>query len=152
MTEIVPTSQHKPVEWRYTFEKPAADWVQPKFDDSRWTRGPGGFGTHGTPNAVVGTTWNTADIWLRRETTLPEKLDLDRLQLLVYHDEDVEIYINGVLAASEGGFVNSYDPMDISAAARKQLKPGAKFVIAAHCHQTVGGQGVDVGIVEASEP
>ncbi len=152
VTEIVPTSQHKPVEWRYTFEKPAADWVQPKFDDSRWTRGPGGFGTHGTPNAVVGTTWNTADIWLRRETTLPEKLDFDRLQLLVYHDEDVEIYINGLLAASEGGFVNSYDPMDISAAARKQLKPGAKFVIAAHCHQTVGGQGVDVGIVEASEP
>jgi hypothetical protein len=152
LTVIVPTSQRKPVEWRYTFDKPAADWKEARFDDSRWKHGPGGFGTHCTPNAVIGTTWNTADIWLRREVTLPEKLDLDRLQLLVYHDEDVEIYINGVLAGSEAGFVNAYDPMDLSAAARKQLKPGAKIVIAVHCHQTVGGQGVDVGIVEASEP
>ncbi len=84
--------------------------------------------------------------------TLPDRLDLDRLQLLVYHDEDVEIYINGVLAGSEGGFVNAYDPMDISAAARKELKPGGKIVLAAHCHQTVGGQGVDVGLVEVKEP
>ncbi|HKD37142.1 MAG TPA: DUF4965 domain-containing protein, partial [Pirellulales bacterium] len=151
LTEIVPTSRRKPVEWRYTVVKPAADWMQPSFDDSGWKRGPGGFGTRGTPNAVVGTTWNTADIWIRREATLPEKLDLNRLQLLVYHDEDVEIYINGVLAGSEGGFVNAYDPMDISAAARKQLEPGAKIVIAAHCHQTVGGQGVDVGLIEVNE-
>src|SRR5207244_1791916 len=101
---------------------------------------------------IVGTEWNTPDVWLRREATLPANVNLERLQLLVYHDEDVEIYINGVLAASESGFVNAYDPMDISAAARVQLKPGAKIVLAVHCHQTTGGQGVDVGLVEVREP
>jgi hypothetical protein len=152
VTEVVPTSRQHGIEWRYTLDKPPADWTKPKFDDSQWRRGPGGFGTRGTPKAVVGTVWRTPDIWLRREATLPDNVDLEHLQLLVYHDEDVEVYIDGVLAASEGGFVNSYEPMDISAAAKKLLKPGGKFTIAVHCHQTVGGQGVDVGMVEVVEP
>ncbi len=90
--------------WRYTFEKPDDDWSRPGFDDSHWKQGPGGFGTRGTPGAVVGTSWNTPDIWLRREMTLPANTDPSRLQLLVYHDEDVEVYIDGVLAAAEGGY------------------------------------------------
>ena len=66
------------------------------------------------------------------------------LQLLVYHDEDVEVYVNGVLAAKEGGFVNSYGPLEISKTAREMLKPSAKITLAVHCHQTEGGQGIDV--------
>jgi hypothetical protein len=147
-TEVVPTSQHQPVLWRYTLEKPAKNWTAPDFDDSGWKQGPGGFGTHGTPNAVIGTVWKTDDIWLRREFTMPTGTFPD-LALLVYHDEDIEIYVNGVLAASEEGFVNSYEPMDISETARKLLQPGAKITVAVKCHQTKGGQGVDVGLVNA---
>jgi hypothetical protein len=152
VTEVVPTSRQHGIEWRYTLDKPPADWTKPQFDESSWRRGPGGFGTRGTPKAVVGTVWRTPDIWLRRDATLPDNVNLEHLQLLVYHDEDVEVYIDGVLAASEGGFVNSYEPMDTSAAAKKLLKPGGKFTLAVHCHQTVGGQGVDVGLVEVAEP
>ena len=152
ITEVVPTSRQHKVRWRYTTQKPAAGWAKPGFDDSHWQSGPGGFGTHGTPHAVIGTVWNTDDIWLRRDATLPPGVHLDRLQLLVYHDEDVEIYINGVLAGAESGFVNAYDPLEIGADAKKQLKPGEKFTLAVHCHQTVGGQGVDVGLAEVVEP
>ena len=81
------------------------DWARPGFDDSEWKQGPGGFGTTGTPGAVIGTTWDTPDIWLRREVTLPAGTDPSRIQLRVYHDEDVEIYIDGVLAARQSGYV-----------------------------------------------
>ena len=98
----------------------------------------------------LGTKWTTADVWLRREITMPEG-EYPDLQFLVYHDEDVEVYVNGVLAASAGGYNNEYEPMEISKAARALLKPGAKVTLAVHCHQTIGGQGVDVGLVNVAE-
>jgi Domain of unknown function (DUF5127)/Domain of unknown function (DUF4965)/Domain of unknown function (DUF1793)/Domain of unknown function (DUF4964) len=148
ITQVVPTSQQRPMTWSYTFQKPDARWSQLDFDDSQWKRGPGGFGTPGTPGAVVGTRWETPDIWLRRAVTLPASLEASRLQFLAYHDEDVEIYVNGVLAVRKGGFLTTYDPVEIIPAALALLQPGAKVMLAVHCHQTRGGQGVDVGLVE----
>ena len=81
--------------------------MKPGFDASGWQEGPAGFGTQGAPGAVVRTTWRTADIWLRREFTLPANAAANP-QFHVYHDEDVEIYVNGVPAASESGFTTSY--------------------------------------------
>jgi hypothetical protein len=59
----------------------------------------------------------------------------------------VEIYLNGVLAATDNGFVTEYRKIPINAEGRAALKPG-KNLIAVHCHQTVGGQYIDVGIAE----
>ena len=137
--------------WRYTVARPSEGWTRPDFDDSRWRRGPAGFGTRGTPGIRVATTWNTPDIWIRREITLPPSTDPSRVQLWLYHDEDVEVYIDGILAARETGYVTTHQPVEISGAARERLKPGAKVVVAVHCHQTGGGQGVDVGLVDVDE-
>jgi hypothetical protein len=145
VTEVVATSRQTPAIWRYTTEKPAGDWMQPQFDVSGWKEGPAGFGTEGTPGSVVRTTWNTGDIWLRRTLTIPE-VPHSNLQFYVYHDEDVEIYVNGVLAVTEGGFTTSYVPLEMRPAAQALLKPGAKITLAVHCHQTAGGQGIDVGL------
>jgi hypothetical protein len=68
----------------------------------------------------------------------------------VFHDEDVEIYVNGTLAASAKGYVSDYVELPMTAAGRAALKPG-KNLIAVHCHQTVGGQYIDVGIIKASQ-
>ena len=143
VTEVVPTARREAVAWRYTFEKPAEDWFKPGFDAAAWKEGPAGFGTEGTPGAVVKTTWNTADVWARREFTLPAG-DTGSLQLLVHHDEDAEVYINGVLAAKLGGYTSDYEPSDIRPAAKAALKPG-KNTLAVHCRQTRGGQYIDVG-------
>jgi hypothetical protein len=146
ITEVVPTSKEKGIVWRYSLEKPAGDWFKPDFDDSAWKGGQGGFGTKGTPGAVVRTQWKTSDIWLRRDFELPEtKLASPHFQ--VHHDEDVEIYLNGILAAKAPGFTTDYEELPISAEALATLKPG-KNKLAVHCKQTTGGQYIDVGIAD----
>jgi hypothetical protein len=64
----------------------------------------------------------------------------------------VEVYLNGVLALKLFGFITDYDEFEISNEAASALQPG-RNTIAVHCHQTTGGQGIDVGIlVPASLP
>ena len=115
--------------------------AQPGFDASRWKTGPAPFG-QGYP---ANTRWKTPDLWIRRTVTLPATIP-PQLMLMTQHDEDVEVYINGIAAASATGFEGQYVPLKMDAAARASLKPGPN-VIAAHCRQTVGGQVLDVGIV-----
>jgi hypothetical protein len=150
ITEVVPTAQSAPVTWSYTLQRPSEGWARTDFDSSAWKQGSAGFGTEGTPGAVVRTTWNGGDIWLRREVTLPAQ-SYSNLQFYVYHDEDVEIYVNGESAASEDGFTTGYVPLEISGPAKALLKPGTHVVLAVHCHQTTGGQNVDVGIANVTE-
>jgi len=144
VTVVVPTEQA----WLYTTEAPPENWMTRGFDASGWKSGQAGFGTN-PPGFVKHTDWKDTpgDIWLRREVTIPGD-DLRNLQLYVYHDDDVEIYIDGTIAAKESGFVTEYTPMEISASARRALKPGRKITLAVHCHQFSGGQGIDVGFAD----
>jgi len=143
---VVPTSEEAGIEWKYTTDKPAGGWFKPDFDDVAWKKGPGGFGTRGTPGAVVRTEWKTDDLWLRREFTLPEG-KFTSLQFRVHHDEDIEVYINGVMALKLPGYQSEYEARPMTAEGKAALKPG-KNTIAVHCRQTKGGQYVDVGLVD----
>ena len=143
---VVPTAEKEPVAWRYTFQQPPDDWFKPQFDASAWKEGPGGFGTHGTPGAVVRTEWNTPDIWLRREFVLPDGKWSD-LQFRLHHDEDAEVYVDGLLATQVSGYVTDYEAVRIKTKASESLKPG-KHILAVHCKQTTGGQYIDVGVVD----
>ena len=146
---IVPTSQESGQHWRYSTDKPSGDWSAPAFDDIAWKEGPGVLGTANTPGAKVRTTWNTPDIWARRAFDLPE-VNPAHLLLTVLHDEDAEIYLNGILAAAVKGHTGSYEELPIAPEARATLKPG-KNLIAIHCHQTAGGQSIDAGLIELKE-
>jgi hypothetical protein len=55
------------------------------------------------------------------------------------------------LAASETGFVTKYQELELRPAARALMNPGRTVVLAVHCHQTGGGQGIDVGFVDLEE-
>ena len=145
ITNVVPAADKAPAIWRYTTEKPANDWAKPSFDDSAWKEGKSGFGTQDTPSAHIGTVWNTADIWLRREVEIPAD-KLKNLEFWIHHDEDAEVYINGVQAARLRGYATDYFNRALSGPGLAALKPG-KNLISIHCHQTGGGQYIDLGFV-----
>ncbi len=147
--DLLASAQVQPQTWSYTFDRPEGDWFKPDFDTKGWKEGPGGFGTRGTPGANVHTNWRTGDIWLRRTFVLNETPQ-GELYLLLHHDEDVEVYINGVLAFQAKGFTTSYERFHITKEAQASLKKGMNH-IAIHCHQTSGGQYIDAGLEEWSE-
>jgi hypothetical protein len=142
--DLVPTSEEVPIVWSYTTQQPGDDWMKNSFNSATWKTGPSPFGQ----GYLVNTNWSDTpgDIWLRRTITLPNQIP-SKLNVLAKHDEDVEVYINGTLAATARGYTGDYAALPMSDAARAALKPGAN-VIAVHCHQTVGGQVIDVGISE----
>ncbi len=141
---IVPTSQEKGLVWSYTFARPAEDWYKPDFSDAEWKKGEGAFGAN-IPTAPIRTTWKTDDIWLRREVTLPAEA-FPEPYLTLFHDEDAEVYFDGVLAAKVKGYNTAYEETPITPEALALLKQGKKIVMAVHCHQTTGGQYIDFGL------
>jgi len=146
---IAPNMLYGRVLWKFTTSRPAAEWNQTDFNDAAWSEGLGGFGTKETPGTLVNTAWATSDIWLRREFRW-DGGDPRKLRLLLHHDEDVEVYFNGVLAAKLSGFVTSYQEIEILPEALAVLQSGSN-VLAVHCHQSRGGQYIDVGIVRVDE-
>ena len=146
MTVILPAADQDPAIWNYTLARPDGDWTSANYDDSSWAKGKSGFGSPGTPGAIIGTIWQTDDIWLRREVDITPTI-YDDLEGWMHHDEDAEVYINGVLALKTSGYINNYDSFPLTPAGKAALKPG-KNVIAVHCHQTVGGQYIDFGLVD----
>jgi hypothetical protein len=136
--------------WRYTTTAPSATWFDPAFDDAAWQSGPGGFGALDTRFARVGTEWKTLDIWLRRTVDLPAG-NLAAPHLRVFHDDDAKVYLNGVLVAELPGANAGYAYVPLTGSARAGLRPG-KNTIAVHAHQARGGQFIDVGVVDVTEP
>ncbi len=145
---VVPTSQDAAQTWRYTTNAPSADWPQPRYDDSGWAQGKGGFGSRGTPGAAVGTEWRTSDIWIRR-TFRTDAAHFDLTALKLHHDEDAEIYLNGKRVGQFAGFLTDYTTV-LTDALAKAIAAGDN-VLAIHCHNTVGGQFIDAGIEVGTE-
>jgi hypothetical protein len=146
---LAPTSQQTGQSWRYTTTEPRLGWYRAGFSDSHWKEGTGGFGTEGTPGAVIGTEWNTSDIWIRRTFEL-DSIKLNRPQLLIHHDEDVQIYINSRPAVKLEGHTSDYVQYRLDEKAQKMLKVGTNS-LAVHCSHTKGGQYIDVGLIDVIE-
>ncbi len=132
--------------WRYTVSRPADAWHKVGYNDRAWTESHGGFGTPDTPAARVGTNWQTDDIWLRKRFTL-QAIPAEPA-LLVHHDEDAEVYLNGRQVAKLAGYTTKYDVVPLGEKQAARLKVGEN-VLGVHCHQTTGGQFIDVHVIDA---
>ena len=125
--------------------KPADGWEKPDFDAATWTEGDGGFGTKGTPGTRRPHRVEDARHLAPPRRSSSKELPTGELLLRIHHDEDAEVYINGVLAAKVAGL---HDRLRRGAADRRRAarrsRPGTNM-IAVHCKQTGGGQYIDVG-------
>lgn len=142
---IAPNAEAGAQNWRYTFQRPPASWFEGNFDDSSWKVGTGGFGTKITPGAIVGTEWSGPEIWIRRRFDCDPKARKN-IRLRMHHDEEAEVYINGILATKVERYTTEYEDFPISKEAAASLKPTGN-TLAVRCRQTSGGQYIDVGLV-----
>ncbi|MDO4549807.1 MAG: glycoside hydrolase family 2 TIM barrel-domain containing protein [Planctomycetia bacterium] len=144
---FLPTAEESPRVWRYTFEKPEGNaWTTLDFDATLWQEGPAGFGREGTPGAdALRTKWDTRDIWMRQSFTFTEELPKG-MALRIHHDDDVEVYLNGVKIFETTGYTVNYEEFRLDENAVKALKEGPN-VIAVHVHQKRGLQYIDLGIL-----
>jgi hypothetical protein len=136
---------------RYTLSKPAAGWEKPAFDDSRWKQGQAAFGTPDEP--TVKTRWegNGAEIWVRREFYLEEDLDGRKVFLEYSHDDDFELYVNGIKIVDTGYKWKKNVLQLLAGEALQSLKKG-RNIIAVHCLNRTHGALVDFGLhIEANE-
>ena len=132
--------------WHYTTVKPEADWMKPEYfaKVTNLPKAAGGIG--GMPGRpAFPTRWNTPDIWVWYTLELPEDWKAQSLILRYFHDEDTVIYVNGQRIFSVDGYNTNYQHTVLFGRAVQAFKPGINY-LAAHTHQTTGGQGVDFGI------
>jgi hypothetical protein len=150
VTEVIATAVKDPATWSYTTSKPSDSWFAADFDARSWSTGKSGFGTEGTPSSVIGTVWSSSDIWMIRDIELSSSEVDSALHWLVHHDEETEIFINGKLALSLPGFSVQYDLRPLTTDAKNLLRLG-KNRLAVRCHQTGGGQYIDVGLATITQ-
>lgn len=131
-------------EWRFSTSDPGADWNLPSFDASSWLTSYAGFGTGNVLASHINTDWSAADIWMRQSFNVADP-DFESLVLSYHHDDDMEVYLNGIEVFQESGFTNDYTEATLAADFKAALKAGAN-VIAVHCHNNDGPGYIDVGL------
>ena len=142
---ILPTSELVGRTWKYTTTTPPEGWMRDGVDDSIWANGVAPFAAGSTEGVPQRTAWATSDIWLRQSFEWKGG-STDGLYLVLAHDEDAVIYLNGVEAAQVKGYTTGYVMVPVGAEAARALRAGSNL-IAVTCHQTKGGQAIDVGLV-----
>ncbi len=144
-TAITPTSEQLGQSWYYTTDVAPDGWQSPTFDSSAWQQGLAAFGTRYEAPWAPRTSWDTDQIWLRRDFVLasvPSGLDLR-----LFHNGPVEVYLNGVLAY-QGDASVGYRVAPILAGSLATLTPGTNY-LAVHCAKNVNqsfGPYFDLGV------
>lgn len=142
---VLPNAKYEAWDGKFVTIAPAKGWEKPEFNDASWKTGKAGFGTPNTFDTK--TSWETKEIWVRREFTLPAASDGD-LYLNYSHDDDFELYLNGTQIVNTGNHAKSNITVKLD---KSLLKADGKNVFAAHCLDRGGLAYVDFGIFRESD-
>ncbi|MCE6990525.1 DUF4965 domain-containing protein [Dyadobacter sp. CY323] len=153
MKTILPTAKQAAYLARFTTVKPDPNWwYKEGYNVTNWKQSPAPFGTKDRNDAMLkgGTEFQT-EVWYRREFTLTAT-DFEKPTLNIFHDDDVQVYINGVPAFDcSPCYTGDYEFKPISASARKALKKG-KNLLAAYCKNGAGPGYIDIGLADEIAP
>ncbi|MGC3944057.1 MAG: DUF4965 domain-containing protein [Chryseolinea sp.] len=138
---VVPAADEKSYEVSYTETKPLDGWQNFDFDDSKWKRGAAPVGNNKTTDKIL---WETRDIWVRRTFSIHTPVK-EEVFLKLLHDDNSELYLNGVQIYSHVGWLNKFNYFALSDLIKKNLKNG-KNVFAVHVENTAGGASLDMGL------
>ena len=139
---VLAASDEKPYQCKYSEVEPAGDWTAIKYIDREWKTGAAPF-TDDKEQAK--TLWKSKNIWIRRSFKLND-LNIDKLILKLYHDDDVEVYLNGKKIYKFKGWVNNFKLIPLADRFKDKLKKGEN-VLAIHCANTSGGAWLDAGLL-----
>lgn len=127
--------------YRYTTTAPGIDWTGDSFDDKSWQAARAPFGTIANPR----TRWESTEIWLRRSFEWSGG-DVKDAALVIFYDEDTEVYVNGKKIWNRSGFVTTYEMFTVTDALKSALRKGTN-TLAIHTRQTGGGQFIDLALL-----
>ena len=138
---ILPASDERAYTSTYTETQPSDGWNKVEFQDSGWKTGTGPFSDN---PAQAKTLWKSDNIWMRRSFNVTDP-DIDQLILKLFHDDNVEVYLNGKEIYQAKGWVGDFKLIPINKQLG-QLKKGTN-VLAIHCANTAGGAWLDAGLI-----
>lgn len=134
---------------KYTMDKPADNWMNIDFNDTKWKSGPAAFGT--MENEVTAKTqWGSEFIWVRRDIQLNDNLKGKDVYLEYSHDDDVIIYINGIEVVNTGDACRKNVLLKLPEEAVNTLNEG-KNVIAGYCYNRRANGLLDFGLFVEKE-
>jgi hypothetical protein len=143
---VLPNAKYEAWEGRYVNSQPASGWEKAEFNDSSWKKGKAAFGTPNT--GETSTPWQTKEIWVRREFRLPPGSQEGEYYITYSHDDDFELYLNGVQIVNTGNRARSNVTEKLD---KSLLNIDGTNVLAAHCLDRVGLAYVDFGIFKDSD-
>jgi len=142
---VLASAEEKSENVKYTETKPSGDWTNISYADADWKTGAAPFGDNMT---FAKTRWVSPDLWTRRVFPA-QKNAPGELFLKINHDDNVEVYLNGVNIYSRKTWTGKYIYMAVS---DSLLKQEGNNVLAIHIANTAGGQWLDAGLVRKKEP
>lgn len=142
---VVPMAKDSLWQGNYTEVPPVEGWEKSGFNTRKWHSGVAAFGTPGM--FAIGTKWETSEIWVRREFTMPSVSTDEKLFLIYSHDDDLELYLNGKRIVNTGNSAKREVLQVLDVSLLNQKGPN---VFAAHCLDRGGLAYVDFGIYRES--